>query len=120
MAHGHQVDIDDPNEWDAPELYLISLEERRIDVSLITNLSGIKASFLQAQEQFFFELIPHQIVFVHHDHYATCPVGANVEKLLKAYQKVSSHSHHFCIEPRNCSALSELGLSNVHHIHHAS
>lgn len=120
MAHGHQASIDDPKEWESLERYLHSLEERQIDVSLITNLSGVKASFLQSEGQFFFELLPHQLVFLHHDHYASCPAGATVEQLLKAYQRVSSRSHHFCIESSNCDALRELGLNQVHFTHHAT
>jgi len=119
-THGHQAIIDNPKDWDSIDHYLQSLEERKIDISLITNLHGVKACFLQDQGKFVFEILHHQLAFLHHDHYATCPVGAKVENLLNAYQSQSHRSHHFCIESSNCDALSKLGLANVHFIHHAT
>jgi SAM-dependent methyltransferase len=120
VALGHKAQIDAPSRFTSVENYLQELERNQIEFSLVTNLSGLTASFIENEERFVFEKIPHKLIFLHHDHCATCREDLLVAHLIRAFLRVSNRSYHFCIEKSNCEDLIELGLRNVYFTHHAT
>jgi len=121
-AKGHSASIDDPSRYNSIGDYLQSLEQDEINFSIITNPFGLKSHYLDEQDVFVFELLQHELIFLHHDHYSLGPVKDehHLKQLISAYQRTSTRSHHFCIETSNCDELRGLGLTNVHSIRHAS
>jgi SAM-dependent methyltransferase len=120
VALGHEAQIDAPSRFTSVENYLQELERNQIEFSLITNLSGLTANFIENEERFVFEKIPHKLIFIHHDHCATSHEDFLVAHLIGAFLRVSKRSYHFCIEKSNCEDLIELGLRNVYFVNHAT
>jgi hypothetical protein len=118
----HQVSIEVPQQHSSFDAYINSQIAKELDYILITNPCSLTSSYIEALDAFCFELLPHRLIFLHHDNWLArpeCDYGLLV-KLYSAYQKTSERSHHFCIESSNCHDLRLLGVAHAHPIRHAS
>lgn len=118
----HQVSIEDPEQHSTTEAYINSQIAKEHDYTLITTPYSRTTTYIEALDAFGFELLPHGLIFLHHDNWLARP-GYEYDllvKLLSAYQKTSQRSYHFCIESSNCDDLKQLGVADAFPIRHAS
>ena len=121
-AKGHQVTIEQEDEYNTIEQYIQSLAQKNYDFIIITNPNSAVSAYISTLDAFAFELLPQHLIFLHHDNCIARP-GYSQEMLIRlysAFRKTSERSHHFCIESSNCEDLRQLGVVNTYHILHAS
>jgi len=122
IEKGHKVTIENPAAQGSLEAHINHLIDNEYDFSLVTNSFTLISSYCLDRDAFAFELVPHGLIFLHHDNCVAKPDFDEeyLVKLFLAYQRVADRSFHFCIESSNCRDLRALGLRNVHKISHAS
>ena len=118
----HQVSIEEPQQHSSIDSFINSQIAKELDYTLITNPHSLTSSYINKFQAFTFELLPHRLIFLHHDNWLARPDYNHdlLIRLFAAYQKTSHRSHHFCIETSNCDDLKLLGVAHAHPIRHAS
>ena len=117
---GHTVYFIDASSFKTDDFISI-INKIDFDFYLSTN----ELNFIQAYDAesctFLFENIDNKIIFVHHDNLFSCIHSIEIIDLkLKALNRHSGHTFHFCIEKSNVELLKSFGIYNSFQISHAS
>ncbi|HEY9666590.1 MAG TPA: hypothetical protein V6C91_07280, partial [Coleofasciculaceae cyanobacterium] len=122
---GHKVTFFDPSQLgsfeQAVQHFWSNIASQSIDYCIVTSNSVFLESYFTEEQNYLFELLHTQIIFIHHDDISNKLSGlSHPDSIFIAYQRVKSKSIHFCLEYSNVLDLRFLGFERVHPILHGS
>lgn len=120
LSLGYTVDLIDI-EGLTLEHYISNIKEISPDFLLISNSFCIASKYIKEVNEFVFQMIEAQLIFIHHDNIIGGVLDAeSIKRRLDAWIDVKDRSWHFCLEYDNFLDLRSIGITNSFTINHAS
>lgn len=120
MEFGHTVHFIDASGFNETD-FVNTINAIEIDYYISTNELNVVQKKSILDEEFLFEKIHANIIFVHHDNIFSAFHDINyIASKLQSLANISHRSHHFCLEASNIDLLKASGIDRAFKINHAS
>lgn len=117
---GHTVYFIDTNDFNQVD-FINTINKIDLDFYISTNESNYIQNKIENSDEFIFNRIIHNIIFIHHDTLFSNSFDLiSISNKILAYKLASARSWHFSIEETNVSLLMNLGIEKSFKINHAS
>jgi hypothetical protein len=120
MEFGHTVHFIDASGFSEAD-FVNTINSIEIDYYISTNELNVIQKKSRMDEEYLFEKVLANVIFVHHDNLFSAFQDINyIASKLESLAHISHRSHHFCLEASNIDLLKASGISRAYKINHAS